>query len=148
MKIIIKEENEKLFGSTDLLGIGKRQPKLIYGTKAKQLRENANLTIEQLAREFDIRPNIINKIESQQMSLDEKIYNKYMEKFDVNKDYFFDLDLETLILSSEGHILKSFETSEECFGVFRKIMEEYYNAVENGKSFIVIDFRDLSKFGF
>lgn len=146
MKIIIKEENEKLFGVTELLGIGKRQPKLIYGIKAKQLRENANLTIEQLAKELDIRPNIINKIENQQMSLDEKIYNKYMEKFDVNKDYFFDLDLETLILSSEGHILKSFETSEECSNVFKKVMDEYYKALENGKSFIRIDFNDLSKY--
>lgn len=146
MKIIIKEENEKLFGVTELLGIGKRQPKLIYGIKAKQLRENANLTIEQLAKELDIRPNIINKIENQQMALDEKIYNKYMEKFDVNKDYFFDLDLETLILSSEGHILKSFETSEECSNVFKKVMDEYYKALENGKSFIRIDFNDLSKY--
>ena len=69
-----------------------------------------------------------------------------MEKFDVNKDYFFDLDLETLILSSEGHILKSFETSEECSNVFKKVMDEYYKALENGKSFIRIDFNDLSKY--
>ena len=40
MEIIFKEENGKLFGSTNTIGIGKRQPKLIYGEQAKKLRDN------------------------------------------------------------------------------------------------------------
>ena len=38
MKMIYKEQNGKLFGSTDAIGIGKKQPELIYGKKAKELK--------------------------------------------------------------------------------------------------------------
>lgn len=145
MEIIVKEENSNLFGSTKMLGKGKRQPKLIYGEQAKKLREGAHLTVEQMASEFDVRPNVINKIESQQSTLDEKMFNKYMDKFNVTKEYFFDLDLETLILSSEGHILKTFETSEECNKVFNDIMETYFMAYVEGKKSILIDFEKIAK---
>lgn len=140
MEIIFKEEKGKLFGSTNMIGIGKRQPNLIYGEQAKKLREGANLTIEQLAKEFNVRGNVISKIESQQMSLDEKMFNKYADKFNVTKEYFFDLDLETLILTVEGHIIKSFENSVECLKYFDEIMEEYFNALENKEKYIIIDF--------
>ena len=139
MEIIIKEQNGKLFGSTSVIGIGKRQPKLIYGKKAKELREQAKLSIDELATKFNVRPNIINKIENQTMSLDDKMFSKYNEIFNVDKEYFFDLDLETLILSGEGHIIKSFETSKECKKMYEDIMEEYFNAVENKDKYIIVD---------
>ena len=146
MEIIIKEENKKLFGSTTKLGIGKRQPKLIYGEKLKEVREKADISIEELAKEFDVRTNVINKIETQQMTLKDDMFKKYVDKFGIDKEYIFDLDLETLILSDDGHILKSFETSEECNKVYRNIMKEYEEALESGKSFIKVDFNDLTKY--
>lgn len=145
MEIIFKEENGKLFGSTKVIGIGKRQPKLIYGEKAKKLREDAHLTVEQMADEFDVRANVIKKIESQQMALDEKMCNKYMDKFNVNKEYFFDLDLETLILNGEGHILKTFETSEECKKVYDEIMEIYFMACVEEKNTVILNFEEIGK---
>ena len=140
MKIIFKEENGKLFGSTDIIGVGKKQPKLIYGEQAKKLRENANLTVEQLANEFSVRPNIITKIEKQQMALEPKMCNKYTDKFNVTKEYFFDLELETLILSGEGHIIKSFNSSDECKKAYDDIMKRYFNALNNGENYILVDF--------
>lgn len=140
MEIIFKEEKGTLFGSTKIIGIGKRQPKLIYGDQAKKLREKSLLSIEGLAKEFDIKPNIIQKIEEQKISLNEKLFEKYKNKFNVEKDYFFDLDLETLILSGEGHIIKSFLTSIECRNVYNEIMEDYFNAIDNKEKFIIVDF--------
>lgn len=139
MEIIFKEENEKLFGSTKMIGIGKRQPSLIYGSQAKKLREEANLTIEQLAEELNVKVNAINKLESQKISFDEKLFNKYADKFNVTKEYFFDLDLETLILTSEGHVIKSFNSSNECLKYFNEIMEDYFNAIDNKEKYIIID---------
>lgn len=139
MEIIFKEENEKLFGSTKMIGIGKRQPSLIYGSQAKKLREQANLTIEQLAEELNVKVNAINKLESQKISFDEKLFNKYANKFNVTKEYFFDLDLETLILTSEGHVIKSFDSSNECLKYFNEIMEDYFNAIDNKEKYIIID---------
>lgn len=139
MEIIFKEENEKLFGSTKMIGIGKRQPSLIYGSQAKKLREQANLTIEQLAEELNVKVNAISKLENQKISFDEKLFNKYADKFNVTKEYFFDLDLETLILTSEGHVIKSFDSSNECLKYFNEIMEDYFNAIDNKEKYIIID---------
>lgn len=140
MEIIFKEEKGKLFGSTNIVGIGKRAPKLIYGEQAKKLREKSLLSIDGLANEFDVKPNVIQKLEEQKISLTDKLFEKYKNKFGVEKDYFFDLDLETLILNCEGHILKNFESSAECKKVYDDIMEDYFNAIENKDKFIIVDF--------
>lgn len=139
MEIIIKDENGTLFGSTKIIGIGKRQPNLIYGEKAKELREKAGLTIDELASEFKMKSFDLERLEEQKQSLTDKVFEKYKKKFNVEKEYFFDLDLETLILSGEGHILKSFNTSEECKKAFNKIMEEYFKALDTGINCLVID---------
>ena len=140
MEIIYKEENGTLFGSTKALGIGKRRPELIYGTKAKELRENAGLTIEELATEFKMKPFDLERLEDQKQSLTDKVYEKYKNKFNVEKEYFFDLDLETLILTAEGHVIKSFNTGKECRECFDGLKSDYINALENNKPYIVVDF--------
>lgn len=140
MEIIFKDEKNTLFGSTKLLGIGKRQPKLIYGEQAKKLREDAGLSIEELASEFKMKPFDLGRLEEQKQALTDKVYEKYKKKFNVEKDYFFDLDLETLILSAEGHILKSFETGEECRKAFETVQDMYFEALQKGKNYIFIKF--------
>ncbi len=139
MEIIYKEENGTLFGSTKALGIGKRRPELIYGTKAKELRENAGLTIEELATEFKMKPFDLERLEEQKQSLTDKVYEKYKNKFNVEKEYFFDLDLETLILTAEGHIIKSFKTGKECREYYNEVMETYFEALDTGIDKLIID---------
>lgn len=140
MEIIFKEQNGTLNGSTRMLGIGKRQPNLIYGIKAKELREKAGLTIEELASEFKMKPFDLERLEEQKQELSNKIYEKYKNKFNVEKEYFFDLELKTLILIAEGHVVKSFSTEEECEKYYAKVMDKYYDALHNGKNYIEIDF--------
>ena len=140
MEIIFKEENGKLFGSTNVIGIGKRQPNLIYGEQAKKLREKAGLSTVELANKFKENEKTIVDVEEQKRSLSDKLFKKYADEFGVDKEYFFDLDLETLILSGEGHIIKSFDNSEECLKVFKEIMEEYDNAIVNKDKYIIVDF--------
>ena len=139
MEIIYKEENGTLFGSTKALGIGKRRPELIYGTKAKELRKNAGLTIEELATEFKMKPFDLERLEAQKQSLTDKVYEKYKNKFNVEKEYFFDLDLETLILTAEGHIIKSFKTGKECREYYNEVMETYFEALDTGIDKLIID---------
>ena len=140
MEIIFKEENGKLFGSTSIIGIGKRQPNLIYGEQAKKLREKAGLSTVELANKFKENEKTIIDIENQKRSLNDKLFKKYADEFKVDKEYFFDLDLETLILSGEGHIIKSFDNSKDCKKAFDSIMEEYILAIDNKDKFIIVDF--------
>lgn len=140
MEIIFKEENGKLFGSTNVIGIGKRQPELIYGEQAKKLREQAGLSTTELANKFKENEKTIIDIENQKRALNDKLFKKYAEEFNVDKEYFFDLDLETLILSGEGHIIKSFDNGKDCKKAFDDIMEEYMNAIANKDKYIIVDF--------
>ena len=145
MKIIFKEENGKLFGSTNVIGIGKRQPKLIYGEQMKKLREEAGFTIDELATKFRMKPFDIERLEEQKQTLTDKIYEKYKKEFNVEREYFFDLDLETLILNGEGHILKSFNSSDECKKVYEEIMNDYFDAVKNNRPALVVDFSKIER---
>ena len=140
MEIIFKEENGKLAGSTKIIGIGKRKPILIYGEQARKLREKCSLSIDTLAKDFEVKPNVIQKLEEQRISLTDKLFEKYKSKFGIEKEYFFDLDLETLILTGEGHIIKSFDTSLDCKKAYDEIMEDYFNAIENKEKYIIVDF--------
>ena len=69
-----------------------------------------------------------------------------IEELLIEEASFFDLDLETLILTCEGHIIKSFDTSEECKKVYDEIMEDYFNAVENKEKYIIVDFNKKEGF--
>ena len=143
MEIIFKEQNGKLFGSTPMIGIGKRQPALIYGEKAKELRENAKLSTSELAKELNMKETEIKLIEQQKRALDDKAFKKYSEKFNVEKEYFFDLDLETLILTADGHIIKSYETSEECLKAYNELMDRYFTDLANDQDIMLIDFEEV-----
>lgn len=145
MEIIFKEEKKRLFGSTKIIGIGKRQPKLIYGEQMKKLREEAGFTIEELATKFRMKPFDIERLEEQKQSLTDKIYEKYKKEFNVEREFFFDLDLETLILNGEGHILKSFNTSDECKKIYEEIMNDYFEAVKNNRPALVVDFSNIER---
>ena len=140
MEIIFENEDKNLIGSTKLLGIGKRHPKLIYGEQAKKLREEAGFTTKELADKFKENERLITDIENQKKSLNDKLFKKYKEEIRIEKDYFFDLDLETLIITAEGHIIRSFDTSEECKKTFDSIMEQYIKAINEGKTYIIVDF--------
>ncbi len=139
MEIIFKEQNGKLFGSTNMLGIGKKQPKLIYGEQAKKLREQEGMTTLALAAEFGVKETAIRKIEEQRAALEEKMFEKYKNKFGVEKEYFFDLDLERLILTAEGHVIKEYATSEECSKVFDELMQDYFAAIENKDKYFFVE---------
>ncbi|MBQ7030821.1 MAG: helix-turn-helix transcriptional regulator [Bacilli bacterium] len=139
MEIIYVEENGKLFGSTKALGIGKRQPELIYGKQARRLRETAGLTIDELANEFKMKSVDLERLENQRQALTEKIFEKYSKKFDVKKEYFFETDLETLLLTAEGHVIKNFKSGAECLNEFNKLKEQYFECLNN-KTKLIIDY--------
>ena len=112
----------------------------IYGEQAKKLRERKGLSTKELADKFKENEKTITEVENQKKSLNDKLFKKYSEEFGVEKDYFFDLDLETLIITAEGHIIKSFDNSKECKETFDTIMEQYFKAVDEGKTYIIVDF--------
>ena len=123
--MIVIQEDGNFFGETKVLGIGNAKPELKYGKMAKKLREEANLTLEDLSKEFSIKLKQIEDIENQVKGMSEELMAKYCEKFGVEKEYFFDMNTARLILGDNGIILKTFETAEECKKAFNKIMLDY-----------------------
>ena len=145
MEILFISEDSNLFGKTSYLGIGKRRPKQIYGEQAKKLREKAGISIEELAKEFKLQVKYLEGIEKQEKGLTEANMLKYLEKFDVEREYFFDTDLETMILGDNGMVLKTFDNSKDCKGAYKMLLEEFEkrkdNSVKNLDLFV--DFRDI-----
>lgn len=145
MEILFISEDGNLFGKTSYLGIGKRRPKQIYGEQAKKLREKAGISIEELAKEFKLQVKYLDGIEKQEKGLTEANMQKYLEKFNVEREYFFDTDLETMILGDNGMVLKTFNNSNDCKGAYKMLLEEFEkrkdNSVKNLDLFV--DFRDI-----
>lgn len=124
MMIVIQEDGN-YFGETRVLGIGNAKPELKYGKVAKKLREDANITVEELSKEFSIKAKLIEEMEAQTKGMTEEIMAKYCEKFNVKKEDFFDTNTARLILGEGGVVLKTFDTAEECKKEFNKIMLDY-----------------------
>lgn len=145
MEILFISEDGNLFGKTSYLGIGKRRPNQIYGEQAKKLREKAGISIEELAKEFKLQVKYLDGIEKQEKGLTEANIQKYLEKFNVEREYFFDTDLETMILGDNGMVLKTFSNSKDCKGAYKMLLEEFEkrkdNSVKNLDLFV--DFRDI-----
>ena len=137
--MIVIQEDGNYFGETKVLGIGNAKPELKYGKVAKKLREDANISIEDLSKEFSIKAKLIEEMEEQTKGMSEDIMQKYCKKFAVKKEDFFDTNTARLILGDGGVVLKTFETAEECKETFEKIMKYY---LDNKKEYdITIDFR-------
>lgn len=145
MEILFISEDGNLFGKTSYIGLGKRRPKQIYGEQAKNLREKAGISIEELAKEFKLQVKYLDGIEKQEKGLTEANMQKYLEKFNVEREYFFDTDLETMILGDNGMVLKTFDNSKDCKGAYKMLLEEFEkkkdNSVKNLDLFV--DFRDI-----
>lgn len=137
--MIVIQEDGNFFGETKVLGIGNAKPELKYGKMAKKLREEANLTLEDLSKEFSVKVKQLQDIEEQKKGMTEELISKYMEKFNVEKEYFFDINTARLILGDNGIILKTFDDVNHCKKVFEKLMEDYLNVSSNDT--LIIDFR-------
>ena len=129
--MIVIQEDGNFFGETKVLGIGNAKPELKYGKVAKKLREDANLSIEDLSKELSIKAKQIEEIEAQLKGMTEDTMARYCEKFGVQKEDFFDTNTARLILGDNGVILKTFDTAEECKKVFDFIMKQYVTFGDN-----------------
>jgi transcriptional regulator with XRE-family HTH domain len=144
--MIVIQEDGNYFGETKVLGIGNAKPELKYGKVAKKLREDANITVEELSKEFSIKAKLIEEMEAQTKGMTEDIMKKYCEKFNVKKEDFFDTNTARLILGEGGVVLKTFDTAEECKKVFEELMENYINAETNDyMTLMPIDFRKVGE---
>jgi len=143
--MIVIQEDGNFFGETKVLGIGNAKPELKYGKVAKELREKANISLEDLSKELSLKIKQIEDIEAQTKGMTEEVMARYCEKFNVKKEDFFDTNTARLILGDGGVVLKTFDTAEECKKVFDKLMNEYIGDVNMPRiDFIkdmIIDFR-------
>lgn len=142
--MIVIQEDGNFFGETKVLGIGNAKPELKYGKVAKKLREDANLSVEDLSKELSIKAKLIEEMEAQTKGMTEDTMARYCEKFNVKKEDFFDINTARLILGDNGVILKTFDTAEECKKVFERIMTEYFGFKEKNLEYLV-DFREVGE---
>ena len=141
--MIVIQEDGNFFGETKVLGIGNAKPELKYGKVAKKLREDANLSVEDLSKELSIKAKLIEEMEAQTKGMTEDVMARYCDKFNVKKEDFFDTNTARLILGDGGVVLKTFDTAEECKKVFDKLMEDYLDTCKDDT--LIVDFRKVGE---
>lgn len=141
--MIVIQEDGNFFGETKVLGIGNAKPELKYGKVAKKLREDANLSVEDLSKELSIKAKLIEEMEAQTKGMTEDTMARYCDKFNVKKEDFFDTNTARLILGDGGVVLKTFDTAEECKKVFDKLMEDYLDTCKDDT--LIVDFRKVGE---
>lgn len=138
--MIVINELGTVFANVTGLGISHAKPELKYGKVARQLREGANLTVEQLSSLISIKAKQIEEIEEQKKGMTEDVMARYCKQFDVQKEDFFDINTARLIAGGftggNPTVFKEYETAEECQKEFDMILEAYLK--DNN---IVVDFR-------
>lgn len=144
MEIKYVSQDGAMFGTTKFLALGKRKPELVYGTQAKKLREDAGITVEDLSKELSIKKDLIEGIEATKKGMTEDVMARYCEKFGVEKEYFFDTELEVYICNDTGNIVKGFESPEECKKQYNFLKEAFLEGCkEDVKNYSM--FVDFSK---
>ena len=129
-KMLVISQDELNTWFVNGISVGVRQPKIIVGTKIKELLEKKGISEEDFIR--DMGTNYSNELE---MVLDdktfpkEKLFNKIVDYFNTNaegysKEYFYDRNLKNVLVNDSRMVIAEYETEARTLEV-KKALDEY-----------------------
>jgi transcriptional regulator with XRE-family HTH domain len=123
MLLISQEETDTWFVSG--ISIGVRNPRVIVGTKIKELLEKENTDIEVFKKDMGTNygselEKVLNNEAIPKIKLFDKIYNY----FNLDKEYFYDKGLKNVIVNDSRMIVAEYETEARTLEV-KKELDEY-----------------------
>lgn len=147
--LISQEETDTWF--VNGISIGVRQPKIIVGTKIKELlREmvktepTGNASIQKgVSEEEFIKDMGNNYTETLKRVLEdkeipkEKLFNKIVEYFGVDKNFFYDTNLKNVLVNDSRMVVAEYETEARALEVKKEIDEMIISNYQNGKPIII-----------
>ena len=137
-KMLIKSQNGNDTWFVDGISIGVRQPKLIFGTKLLELMRKNNITKEQM---IDICGNSyadsLNRIYENKEIPKNKLYDKIINYFGVERDFFLDKELQNVLITSERLVVAEYKTEKRTKEVKEKLDDFIMECYRTGKPIII-----------
>ena len=151
-KILVISQNENDVWFVNGLSIGRREPRIVVGTKIKELLEKKVkttptglvATLEKGVSEEEFIKDIgTNFSESLKRVLEdreipkEKLFDKIVSYFGVEKDFFYDKELENVIVNDSRMILAEYSTNDKAKEVMAKVRTAITNDFSKGEPIII-----------
>ena len=113
-KILVISQNENDVWFVNGLSIGRREPRIVVGTKIKELLgRKEGWTEEQFIKDMgtNYSESLKRVLEDREIPK-EKLFDKIVSYFGVVKDFFYDKELENVIVNDSRMILAEYSTNE------------------------------------
>ena len=107
-KILLISQSETDTWFVNGISIGVRQPRIIVGTKIKELLKKKEISEDTFIQSFETnyRENIKRVLENLEIPKD-KIFNKILKYFnnEVDREYFFDRNLKNVLVNDSRMVV-------------------------------------------
>lgn len=122
------------------ISIGIRQPKIIVGTKIKELLNKKEINEDTFIQSFETnyRENIKRVLENLEIPK-EKVFNKILKYFnnEVDKEYFYDRNLKNVLVNDSRMVVGEYETEARAMEVKKQIDDLIIDLYKNNKPIII-----------
>ena len=136
MLVISQEETDTWF--VDGISIGQRHPRIIVGTKIKELLKDKNIEEDTFVKDMGTNySDSIKRVLEDKEIPKEKLFNKIAEYFGVDKDYFYDKNLKNVLINDRQMVIGEFETEARAMEVKKQIDELIIDLYKNNKPIII-----------
>ena len=121
--VISQEETDTWF--VDGISIGQRHPRIIVGTKIKELLKKECTSEEVFIQNMGTNySDSIKRVLEDKEIPKEKLFNKIADYFKVDKDYFYDKNLKNVIINDRQMVIGEYETEARAMEV-KKELDKY-----------------------
>lgn len=136
MLVISQEETDTWF--VDGISIGQRHPRIIVGTKIKELLKDKGIGEDTFVKDMGTNySDSIKRVLEDKEIPKEKLFNKIAEYFKVDKDYFYDKNLKNVIINDRQMVIGEFETEARAMEVKKELDTFIEECYRNNKPIII-----------
>ena len=136
MLVISQEETDTWF--VDGISIGQRHPRIIVGTKIKELLKDKELLKEDFIKDMGTNySDSLERVLEDKEIPKEKLFNKIAEYFKVDKDYFYDKNLKNVLINDRQMVIGEYETEARAMEVKKGLDEHIMDCYRKGLPIII-----------
>lgn len=136
--ILIFSQDGNFTGFVENIAIGRRQETYIIGDKLRELLGNKKEEIESLIKSIgnSYRDNI-NRIINNQEIPKKQLLDKLIKHFKVEDDYFYEKELENIIITDKGIVVGKYLTNDKAKEIKQQLDEIIRNNYMSNKPIIL-----------
>ena len=137
-KILLISQNENDTWFVNGLSIGVRQPRIVVGTKIKELLKEKNVSEEDFTKAFETNYHeSLGRVLEDREIPKEKLFNKIVDYFKVDKDIFYDKELQNVIVNDSRMVVGEYSTEKRAREVKKQIDDIIIENFKIGKPIVV-----------